>query len=192
MEGAVRAPTSSTASTADGSFAATATPTLSAVRTRTAEPDGMDRTDNMIMEMDTTMVQTTTPWTRISEPGEDLPLSSCLQESVTARTSSSAPPVSSLPSSANPSSHPSSSRPFSYAQVTNRTTSPPSSSSPPTSSSSFKLTETRRQPRTQILRRTAYERPQRTFYRLTAQMGVPEEQLLSVRSGTQTTIDGST
>ena len=178
MEGAFQAPTSSTVNTAFGSTTATATPNISAVRTRTAEPDGMDRTENMIMETDTTMVQTTTPWTRISEPGEDLPHSSCLQKSVTARTSSSAPPVSSLPSSANPSSHPSSSRPFSYAQVTNRTTSPPSSSSPPTSSSSFKLTETRRQQRTQILRRTAYGTTTNDILQtVTAQMGVPEEQL---------------
>ena len=179
MEGAFRAPTSSTASTADGSFAATATPTLSAVRTRTAEPDGMDQNDNMIMETDTTMLQTPTPWTRISEPGEDLSHSSCVQESVTARTSSSsAPLVSSLPPSANAPSHPSSSRPISYAQITNRTTSPPSSPSHSSSSSSFKVTETRRQRRTQILRRTAYGTTTKDILQTgTAQMGIPEEQL---------------
>ena len=106
MEGAFQAPTSFTVNTAFGSTTASPTPLISAVRTRTAQPDGMDWNDNMIMETDTTMLQTTTPWTRISEPGEELSHSSCFQESVTSRTSSSsAPRVSSLPPSANPSSH---------------------------------------------------------------------------------------
>ena len=178
MEGAVRAPTSSTASTADGSFAATATPSLSAVRTRAAEPDGMDRTENMIMEMDTTMVQTTTPWTRFSEPGEGLSSTSFYQESGAAPTSSSSvPPVSSTATPANPSSQPLSSRPISYAQITNRTTSPPSSSSAP-SSPPLKMNETRRQQRTQILRRTAYGTTTKDILQtVTAQIAVPGEQL---------------
>ena len=157
MKGGVRAPTSSTANIADGSITASVTPIISAARTRTAEPGGMDRTENMDMETDTSLLQTPTPWTRISEPGEDLSHSFCLQESVTARTSSSVPLVLSPLPSANPSSHPSSSRPLSYAQIKNRTTSPPSSSSAPSSPSPLKMTETRRQQRTQILRRTAYE-----------------------------------
>ena len=176
MEGAVRAPTSSTTNTADGSTTASATSVISAARTRAAEPGGMDRTENM--ETDTSLLQTPTPWTRISEPGEDLTHSSCPQESVTARTSSSAPLVSSLLPSANPSSHPSSTRPLSYAQITNRTTSPPSSSSAPLSPSPLKMTETRRQQRTQILRRTAYGTTTKDILQtVTAQMGVPEEQL---------------
>ena len=178
MEGAVRAPTSSTTNTADGSTTASATSVISAARTRTAEPGGMDRTENMDMETDTSLLQTPTPWTRISEPGEDLTHSSCPQESVTARTSSSAPLVSSLLPSTNPSSHPSSTRPLSYAQITNRTTSPPSSSSAPLSPSPLKMTETRRQQRTQILRRTAYGTTTKDILQtVTAQMGVPEEQL---------------
>ena len=178
MEGAVRAPTSSTTNTADGSTTASATSVISAARTRTAEPGGMGRTENMDMETDTSLLQTPTPWTRISEPGEDLTHSSCPQESVTARTSSSAPLVSSLLPSANPSSHPSSTRPLSYAQITNRTTSPPSSSSAPLSPSPLKMTETRRQQRTQILRRTAYGTTTKDILQtVTAQMGVPEEQL---------------
>ena len=178
MEGAFQAPTSSTVNTAFGSTTATATPNISAVRTRTAEPDGMDLNDNMIMETDTTMLQTTTPWTRSSEPGEDLSLSSCVQESGTARTSSSSVPlVSSLPPSANTPSFPSSSRPLSYAQITNRTTSPLTSTSPPSSSAPFKVTETRRQRRTQILRRTAYGTTTKDILQtVTAQMGIPEEQ----------------
>ena len=178
MKGAVRAPTSSTTNTADGSTTASLTPLISAARTRTAEPGGMDRTENMDMETDTSLLQTPTSWTRISEPGEDLTHSSCPQESVTARTSSSAPLVSSLLPSANPSSHPSSTRPLSYAQITNRTTSPPSSSSAPLSPSPLKMTETRRQQRTQILRRTAYGTTTKDILQtVTAQMGVPEEQL---------------
>ena len=138
----------------------------------------MDRTENMDMETDTSLLQTPTPWTKISEPGEDLSHSSCLKESVTARTFSSVPLVSSLLPSANPSPHPSSSRPLSYAQITNRISSPPSSSSAPSSPSPLKMTETRRQQRTQILRRTTYGTTTKDILQtVTAQMGVPEEQL---------------
>ena len=179
MEGAFQAPTSSTVNTAFRSTTASPTPIISAIRTRTAEPDGMDRNDKMIMETDTTLLQTPTTWTRNSEPGEELSPSPRFKESVTARTSSSSVRlVSSLPTSTNPSSHPSSSRPFPYAQITNRTTSSPSSSSPSSSSSSFKLTDTRRQQRTQILRRTAYGTTTKDILQtVTAQLGVPEEQL---------------
>ena len=142
MEDAPPAPTISPAITSAGSIADYVDAT-----TIIAKPGGLDRTGNMIMEMNNQMLQTGTTWTRGTEPGDALPMvmgpsPAICQESV-------GTPLVSHSSSTQASQTSPSPRPTSYAQVTTRMTSHSTSSFP------LNFAETRRQQRAQLLRRAA-------------------------------------